>query len=117
MKVKRIMPNFAHPDPKAARRFYVDILGLEPVMDHGWMVTFANDATINPQISVASQGGSDTPVPDVSIEVDDVNAAHEAMTGAGFEITYPICDEPWGVRRFFVLDPTGRTVNILAHSA
>ena len=61
------------------------------------------------------QGGSGTPVPDLSIEVDDVDAALAAMKAAGFEIEYGPADEPWGVRRFFVRDPLGKLVNILAH--
>jgi hypothetical protein len=28
---------------------------------------------------------------------------------------YPLSDEPWGVRRFFVQDPSGTVVNVLAH--
>ena len=52
------------------------------------------------QISFAKQGGSGTPVPDLSIEVDDVDAALEAMKKAGFAIEYGPADEPWGVRRF-----------------
>ena len=85
-------------------------------MDHGWIVTFAGDeAATRPQLSFASEGGSGTPVPDLSIEVDDVDAVYARAQSAGFEITYPITDEPWGVRRFFVRDPFGRLVNILAH--
>jgi hypothetical protein len=38
-------------------------------MDHGWILTFAADASAAPQISVATQGGSRTLVPDLSIEV------------------------------------------------
>ncbi|WP_292213883.1 VOC family protein, partial [Mesorhizobium sp.] len=52
---------------------------------------------------------------DLSIEVDDVDAALEAMQAAGFAIEYGPADEPWGVRRFYVRDPLGRLVNILSH--
>ncbi len=42
-------------------------------MDHGWIVTFAEPGeNAVPQLSVASEGGSDTPVPAMSIEVDDL---------------------------------------------
>jgi hypothetical protein len=37
-----------------------------------------------------------TPVPDPSIEVDDVDAALEAMHAAGFPIVHGPVDEPWG---------------------
>ena len=67
------------------------------------------------QISVASEGGSGTPVPDMSIEVDNVDEAHERALQHGFDIEYGPTDEPWGVRRFFVRDPFGKLVNILAH--
>jgi catechol 2,3-dioxygenase-like lactoylglutathione lyase family enzyme len=68
------------------------------------------------QISFASQGGSHTPTPDLSIEVDDVEGALEGMRRAGFPIEYGPADEPWGVRRFYVRDPFGKLVNILAHA-
>lgn len=68
------------------------------------------------QISFASQGGSDTPAPDLSIEVDDVDTALERMRQAGFPIEYGPADEPWGARRFYVRDPFGKLINILAHA-
>jgi catechol 2,3-dioxygenase-like lactoylglutathione lyase family enzyme len=70
----------------------------------------------NVQISFASEGGSGTTVPDLSVEVDDLDAALEAMRQAGFVIEYGPADEPWGVRRFYVRDPFGRLVNILSHA-
>lgn len=117
MKVGRIVANFASADPAAARSFYEDVLGLELVMDHGWILTFASDAAARPQISVASEGGSGTPVPDLSVEVDDVDEAYRRAVSAHAEIVYGIADEPWGVRRFYVRDPSGRLINILSHSS
>src|SRR5262249_31168851 len=73
MIVKRIVTNFAATDVSKARHFYADILGLEVVMDHGWIVTFASPVQMAPQVSVATEGGSGTPVPDISIEVDDLD--------------------------------------------
>ena len=70
-----------------------------------------------PQIGVAVEGGSGPPVPDVSIEVDDVDEAYRRATRAGFEIVYGIVTEPWGVRRFYVRAPFGKTINILAHAS
>lgn len=115
MKVRRIVANVATPDIQAACRFYGDVLGLDLLMDHGWIATYGSQETMDVQISFASQGGSGTPVPDLSIEVDDVEAALEGMREAGFPVEYGPADEPWGVRRFYVRDPFGRLVNILAH--
>jgi len=98
-----------------ARHFYADILGLEVVMDHGWIVTFASPAQMAPQVSVATEGGSRTPEPDISIEVDDLDEVERRVREAGLVIEYGPTNEPWGVRRFYVRDPLGRLINILRH--
>lgn len=115
MKVKRIVANIDTQDVAAARRFYHDVLGLDLLMDLGFIVTYGSSAEMSPQISFASQGGSDTQVPDLSIEVDDLEAALDGMKRAGFPIVYGPVNEPWGVRRFYVHDPLGKLVNILVH--
>ena len=115
MTVLRIIPNLLAPDPTSARLFYNELLGLDIVMDHGWILTFASEAATVPQISVASEGDSGTIVPDLSIEVDDVDEVYQRATSMGFGILYDLTDEPWGVRRFYVRDPFGKIVNILSH--
>jgi catechol 2,3-dioxygenase-like lactoylglutathione lyase family enzyme len=116
MKVKRIVANIATQDVARAKRFYQDVLGLDLLMDHGWIQTYGSQAEMSVLISVASEGGSGTPVPDLSIEVDDVDAAFDRMKGAGFPIEDGPVDEPWGVRRFYVRDPFGKLINVLAHA-
>lgn len=117
MAVKRIIANLAAPDPEAGRSFYCDLLGLEAVMDHGWIVTFAAPATDGiPQVSIASEGGSGTAVPHLSVEVDNLEEVLQRAGKAGLKIEYGPADEPWGVRRFYVRDPFGNLINILSHS-
>jgi catechol 2,3-dioxygenase-like lactoylglutathione lyase family enzyme len=115
VKVRRITSNIATADVDAAKRFYHDLLGLDVLMDLGWIATYGSCQQMTVQISVAREGGSGTPVPDLSIEVDDVGAALDAMRAAGLAIEYGPVGEPWGVRRFYVRDPFGKLVNILAH--
>jgi catechol 2,3-dioxygenase-like lactoylglutathione lyase family enzyme len=115
MTVKRIVANVATSDIAAARRFYGEILGLDVLMDHGWLATYGSSAKMSVQISFAREGGSGTPVPDLSIEVDDVDAMLARVQAAGLAIEYGPADEPWGVRRFYVRDPFGKLINILAH--
>ncbi len=115
MKIRRIVANIETPDAAAARRFYHDVLGLDVLMDQGWIATYGSEERMQVQVSFMAQGGSGTPVPDLSIEVDDVDAALQGMKAAGFAIEYGPADEPWGVRRFYVRDPFGRLVNILSH--
>ncbi|UGS36441.1 VOC family protein [Capillimicrobium parvum] len=115
MGVRRVVPNIQAEDPAAAGEFYGELLGLEVVMDQGWIVTVAAPGNPSAQISVVREDAGAAVLPDVSIEVDDVDAAHAAAKRRGYEILHPLTDEPWGVRRFFVRDPTGRVLNILTH--
>lgn len=117
MQVKRIVANVQTPDTAAAKRFYGDVLGLELLMDQSWIATYGGPQQMRVQITFATEGGSGMPLPDLSIEVDDLDAALERVRAAGIAIEYGPADEPWGVRRFYVRDPFGKLVNILAHKA
>ena len=55
-------------------------------------------------------------VPDLSIEVDNLDEIHQRVLAAGLAVEYGPVNEPWGVRRFYVRDPFNRLVNILQHS-
>jgi catechol 2,3-dioxygenase-like lactoylglutathione lyase family enzyme len=115
MTVKRIVANIAHSRPEEAKVFYQDVLGMDVAMDFGWIITFASDANAAAQVTIASEGGSGTPVPDLSIEVDDLEEVLDRVSKAGFPIEYGPALEPWGVRRFYIRDPFGRLLNILMH--
>jgi lactoylglutathione lyase len=115
MKVHRIVANIQTDDVAKAEAFYRDVLGLELVMDHGWLRTYASSEKMTVQVSFATQGGSDTPVPDLSIEVDDVEVALRRVREAGLPVEYGPKSEPWGVRRFYVRDQLGKLVNVMQH--
>lgn len=115
MKVRRIMSNMATSNLSKAQAFYGDILGLDLLMDHGWFRTYGSDEKMMVQVSFGAEGGSGTPVPDLSIEVDDVQAALARFEAANVSIEYGPVSEPWGVRRFYVRDPFGRLINVLQH--
>lgn len=115
MTAKRIVLNIKGDDLGKAQAFYENILGLKKVMDHGWIVTFAAASEAVPQVSIATEGGSGTPVPDISIEVDNLAEIHSRVLAQGIPLEYGPVDEPWGVRRFYVRDPFGKLINILMH--
>lgn len=116
MQVKRIVANLKSTDAALARSFYQDILGLDLLMDHGWIHTYGAEARMQVQLSVASEGGSGTDAPDLSIEVDDLEEVLRRLKSKNIAVVYGPVDEPWGVRRFYVRDPTGALVNILQHA-
>jgi len=115
MKVKRIVSIVAASNSDDAKAFYEAVFGLELVMDHGWIKTYSSGEEMMTQISVASEGGSGAPVPDLSIEVDDLDSALNRVKAENIEIEYGPVSEPWGVRRFYVRDPFGKLINVLQH--
>lgn len=115
MRVKRIVADVAVADPAAGTRFYQDILGLDVLMDMGWIATYGSEELMTVQVNFMAEGGSGAPVPALSIEVDDLDAALARVKKAKVPIEYGPTREPWGVRRFFVRDPFGNLVNILTH--
>ena len=117
MSVRRIVPNINSPDPSASKPFYEEVLGLRTAMDMGWIVTFASPTNPTVQVSVVASDTRNEPHADISVEVADVDACHAAAQLHGCSIVYPLTDEPWGVRRFFIRDPNGVIINVVSHNA
>jgi catechol 2,3-dioxygenase-like lactoylglutathione lyase family enzyme len=114
MTVRRVMPVVTVSDIEATRDAYIRLLGLREVMNHGWIVTLADDE-LRHQVSLMTKDATAPVNPQVSIEVDDVDAAFQAAVDAGLRIVHPLSDEEWGVRRFFFADAAGNVVNVLSH--
>ncbi len=114
MTVGRVVPIVTVPDLPTAVTQYRAVLGLDVVMDHGWIVTLA-DTDRRHQLSLLTEDATAAVNPAVSIEVDDVDAAHRRAVDAGLRIVHPLSDEEWGVRRFFFEDAAGNVVNVLTH--
>lgn len=117
MSTKRIVPDITTEQMEESRGFYQGVLGLELAMDMGWVMTFVSPTNASAQITVLQTSASEGPRPQMTIEVDDVDAVHEKAVALGCEIVYPITDESWGVRRFFLRDPNGVVLNVMSHES
>jgi catechol 2,3-dioxygenase-like lactoylglutathione lyase family enzyme len=114
MAVRRIMPYHESSDFEATRGFYTRVLGLHEATFGGGYIGFGSGQA---QVLFAPPG-SEPLLPDMGVDVDSreaVDAAHAAALRAGHEVIYGPVDEPWGVRRFFVRDPNGVVISVLAH--
>lgn len=114
MHIERIVPDLTVTDLPEAIRQHTEVLGLDVVMDHGWIVTLADSA--GHQVSLMSADATAPVNPHVSVFVDDVHAAHDAAVAAGVEIVHPLTSEEWGVTRFFYRDSSGCVINVGSHS-
>lgn len=114
-----MVPNIPCADLAASRAFYEGVLGFRAAMDMGWIVTLVSPDNPTAQVSLVRDevlGGSRACGPmSLTVEVDDVDAMHAAVVARGAPVVYPLTDEPWGVRRFHVVDPSGVVVNVMRH--
>ena len=114
----RVIPYASGEDVDASRAFYTDVLGFEVAMEEP-ILGLTSPANRSAQILVPPTGFQD-PQPRFGIDLGDpeaVDAAHTAAVQRGLRVVYALRDEPWGVRRFFVEDPGGTIINVLAHTA
>ena len=116
MPVVRIVPYADGDDLSASRDFYGEVLGLQVAMEEPVLGLQSRE---NPTAQVLiTPRGMENPQPRFGVDVGDpaaVDAAHAEVVRRGLRVVYPLTDEPWGVRRFFVEDPSGTIVNVLAH--
>lgn len=116
--MRRIVPNIYSDDLAASKSFYIDFLGMDMAMDLGWIITFASKENPTAQINIfQNEEGTELDNSSVflSIELPDVDQMYERAKEFGHEVVYDIRNENWGVRRFFVKDPNGATLNLLTH--
>lgn len=108
---------YAHgADLDASQAFYTDVLGFEVSMEDP-VLGLTAPTNRSAQVLVPP-AGFDDPRPRFGIDLgtpEAVDAAHAAALERGLRVVYALRTEPWGVRRFFVEDPGGSIVNVLAH--
>jgi predicted enzyme related to lactoylglutathione lyase len=115
MSVRRIVPDIRSKQLDTSRQFYVDVLGLEVAMDMGFIVTLVSPTNPTAQVTLMRDDESSAILPQMSVEVADVDDVHARAVSRGFKVVYPLTNEPWGVRRFFVTDPNGTIINVMCH--
>jgi catechol 2,3-dioxygenase-like lactoylglutathione lyase family enzyme len=114
---RRVVPYASGEDLDASRAFYTDVLGFDVAMDDP-VLGLVSPANRSAQVLVPP-AGFDDPQPRFGIDLGEpeaVDAAHAAAVQRGLRVVYALRDEPWGVRRFFVEDPGGTIINVLAHT-
>jgi catechol 2,3-dioxygenase-like lactoylglutathione lyase family enzyme len=121
MSIRRAIPVVVTADPQGTRAFYEDFLGFRVGMEQAGFLMFVSPSEPTTQVIVSweTEGGlmmdPSVPLVDISMEVENVDAAHADALARGLEIVYPLTDEPWGIRRFFVREPSGTVVNVGTH--
>lgn len=121
MKLKFCAPCIFVEDIARARRFYVDLLGLEVSMDHGAHVSLAEQRLSLWQRrsaeevifgNVAESAAAVRPRFELYFEAEDIEAANARMQAAGVSFINTLAKMPWEQYAMRVLDPDGNIVEI-----
>jgi|SRR4051812_3386919 predicted enzyme related to lactoylglutathione lyase len=118
MTIRRVVPNINSSKVQESKLFYKDFLGMKLAMDMGWILTFVSEDNPTAQVTIVKSDAIEIPQPNITltIEVSDVDMLYRKAKELNYEIPYEIKDEPWGVRRFWLKDPNGVTINLMTHT-
>jgi catechol 2,3-dioxygenase-like lactoylglutathione lyase family enzyme len=115
MTIRRVVPNVVSRELEKTRDFYVKLIGLELAIDMGWLTTYVSPSNPTAQINIVRAGPEPAYKQSITVEVEDVDRVHAEAIASGYQIRYPLTNEPWGVRRFAVEDPNGVVINVMKH--
>ena len=110
------MPDIPSKRFEENRAFYMDFLGMKLAMDIDFILTFVSQSNPTAQVSIVRDAGASASAANVALTVGrgcrrNACACHRTRP----EIVYPLTNERWGVRRFFVADPNGVVINVMCH--
>jgi catechol 2,3-dioxygenase-like lactoylglutathione lyase family enzyme len=106
------------------RDFYTRALGFDVVFEASWFVYLSSPGERSAGIAfMAAHHPSQPPGPETfsgrgmffTLQVADAALELERLVGAGVKIAYPLRDEPWGQRRFGLVDPAGMWLDVVQH--
>jgi uncharacterized glyoxalase superfamily protein PhnB len=104
------------------RDFYTRWLGFQVGFEASWFVYLRSAGDRPHAIAfMSSDHPSQPPGPEtfsgkgmfLTLQVADAAAEFARLSGAGVPIAYPLRDEPWGQRRFGLVDPNGTWVDVV----
>lgn len=114
MRIIRVIPMLTVDSLEECLTFYRGALGLEVVTRLSWIATLCSGDRVDKQLGLITRDPLAPCNADVSVQVCDVDGAYASAMDHGIEIVYPLSDEPWGARRFFLRDEGGSVINVLA---
>jgi catechol 2,3-dioxygenase-like lactoylglutathione lyase family enzyme len=106
------------------RDFYTHWLGFTVLFEASWFVYLASAGERPYGLAfMAADHPSQPPGPEtftghgmfLTLQVADAAAEFSRLRGGGLKFAYPLRDEPWGQRRFGLVDPAGLWVDVVQH--
>jgi catechol 2,3-dioxygenase-like lactoylglutathione lyase family enzyme len=122
MKYQDIYPVFVTKDLNASKEFYGKWFGLKPVFESSFFILLVSEegsrsigflSEVHPSSPPSNQAMNAQAGVFLTMQVEDAKSDFDRLKTAGLKISYELKDEPWGQRRFGVLDPNGMYIDIV----
>jgi predicted enzyme related to lactoylglutathione lyase len=122
MILQDVYPVFVTKDLAATKQFYEKWFNLKPVFESGFFVLLISEESSR-SIGFLSETHPSSPPSSpamnaqagvfLTLQVEDAKAEYERLKRSGLDISYQLKDEPWGQRRFGVVDPNGMYIDVV----
>ena len=122
MKILDSYPVIVTEALRECRDFYVTWFEFEVAFEASWFVLLTHrDEGATSIAFMHPDHPSSPPTPGpfrgdgafLTLQVEDATAESDRLVGAGLQVALPLTDEPWGQRRFGVIDPAGMWVDVV----
>ncbi len=108
---KNLSPCILSDKVEETRDFYIRYFNAKVTFDCGWYVNLQLSDHASELQFMAPQAEGQSPCNcaglTYNIQVENVDAEHQRLLGAGLSPCMPLEDHPWGDRGFAVEDPNG----------
>ena len=122
MQVVDSYPVFVTEALTECRDFYCSFFGFEVVFEATWFVLLTSDGDHPVSLAFMHPDHPSTPPAPAAfigsgafftLQVADAGLAYENVVGRGLQCDLPLREEPWGQRRFGVIDPAGVWLDVV----
>ncbi|SEF17130.1 VOC family protein [Jiangella alba] len=104
---------------RECRDFYAGRLGFAVVFEADWFVLLDAGGVAVAFMRPEHPSAPPSPGPHagdgafLTVQVADAAAEYETLRAGGARFALPLTDEPWGQRRFGLVDPAGQWVDVV----
>lgn len=122
MNIEDIYPVFITKDLKQCREFYTRWFDMEVIFEaEFFLLLTSSNKKYNIGFLSETHPSSPPSAPAMNtkagvfltLQVTDAKADYDRLKNAGLTISYALRDEPWGQRRFGIVDPNGMYIDVV----